>query len=160
MAICANPRNNHFTHLALLGTLLFFECLSMALSAAFIARRKSQHYGYYFESSALVLAANVLTIVATTTLLGKATLAFSWISTFVLASLQAFLFVWICVHRKRQPEISAYKSNIKAHYVEGEMGSRGNDTVMANIAPTAASVATSRRATLVMAAEPANVQST
>jgi hypothetical protein len=45
MAICANPRSNHFTHLALLGTLLFFEFVSMALSAAFIARGKSQYYG-------------------------------------------------------------------------------------------------------------------
>jgi energy-converting hydrogenase Eha subunit H len=81
-------------------------------------------------------------------------LAFSWISTFIIACLQVFLFVWTCVQRKRQPEISAYKSNIKAHYVDGQLGTGGGETVMASVA-IVAPLATSQTLTPVIVAEPA-----
>lgn len=45
MGLLANPRSNHLTHLALLGTLLFFEFLTLAISAAFVDRGKSLYFG-------------------------------------------------------------------------------------------------------------------
>ncbi|KAI5454387.1 hypothetical protein NCC49_004441 [Naganishia albida] len=215
MPICASPRTNHRTHLALLGTLLFFECVSMAISAAFIARGKSLYYGYYFKSSALVLAANVATIIATATLLlfnlvgnlykglkntmmvelivfeilwilnlagssymssdadgfgcsskscqlAKATLAFSWIANFTIACLQAFLWVWTCVHRKRQAEKSVYKSSIKGRYVERDTAEREGETAMAHINPAAPPITSSaldRPETPVESARPSQARS-
>ncbi|KAI5450372.1 hypothetical protein NCC49_003154 [Naganishia albida] len=69
MAILANPRSNHLIHLALLGTLLFFEFLTLAISAAFVDRGKRLYHGYYFDASGLIVAASVLTIIATVTFL-------------------------------------------------------------------------------------------
>jgi hypothetical protein len=40
MVLLANPRGNHFTHLALLGSLLLFDFLAMTMSAALVHEGK------------------------------------------------------------------------------------------------------------------------
>ncbi|KAJ9116031.1 hypothetical protein QFC20_000698 [Naganishia adeliensis] len=171
MGLLANPRSNHLIHLALLGTLLFFEFLTLAISATFVERGKSLYFGYYFDASGLILAASTLTIIATVTFLvfnvvgnlhrglknsmmveivvfdvllalnlagaadlsskasqfdcsskscqlGKATLAFAWLSTITLIALLTFLAVWCYLHRKPRGETTIYKSSIKGNYVD------------------------------------------
>lgn len=88
MALLDDPRNHHIFHLALLGVFLFFDTVTMALSAAYIHKGVSTYWsrsfwagsymnvvfsdslspGYYPDASGLILAASVLSIIATLTL--------------------------------------------------------------------------------------------
>jgi hypothetical protein len=48
MVLLANPRGNHFIHLALLGTLLLFDFLAMTMSAALVQEGKGSWFGESF----------------------------------------------------------------------------------------------------------------
>lgn len=88
--------------------------------------------------------------------LGTATLALAWVSDILLVVFVAFLIVWSIVHRSGHGEHSIYKSNIKAHYVEGEFESL-TKAGMTNTAPATHPVSTSHPATPVSAPERAHV---
>jgi hypothetical protein len=48
MALLANPRRNHVIHLALLGTFLFFDFLTLVISTAFVHEGKHSWIGESF----------------------------------------------------------------------------------------------------------------
>jgi len=100
--------------------------------------------------------------------LGKATLAFAWLSTITLIALLAFISIWCYTHRRARGEPTIYKSNIKAHYVDGELGHRAETGManmthpagqsgMSNMTHPAPAVTTSRPATPVVVGEPPRV---
>ncbi|KAJ9099750.1 hypothetical protein QFC21_003748 [Naganishia friedmannii] len=68
--------------------------------------------------------------------LGKATLAFAWLSTLTLLVLLAFLTIWILIHRRRRGDGNIMMTSIKAHHVEGPFQG-GGSTNMANLGPAA-----------------------
>ncbi|KAJ9126280.1 hypothetical protein QFC24_002012 [Naganishia onofrii] len=198
MAFLNNPAVNHFVHLTILGALLFFSFVTLAISAGFIAKGKHIYFGksldcstfaegYYYDAAGLILAESIFCLIVTPTYLffnifgnmyqgrknsimfelivfsilfilslsgaaalssdgeqfdcgskacelGKATLAFAWLSTLTLLVLLMFLTVWILVHRRRRGDGDIMMTSIKAHHVEGPFQG-GGSTNMANLAP-------------------------
>ncbi|GHJ89755.1 hypothetical protein NliqN6_6157 [Naganishia liquefaciens] len=65
--------------------------------------------------------------------LGRATLAFAWLSTITLMLLLAFLLTWILLHRRRRLEISILRTNIKEFLIDGDTSLRASGTGMSAI---------------------------
>jgi hypothetical protein len=82
--------------------------------------------------------------------LGIASLALAWVSAGLLVVLVIFLIIWSIIHRSGHGEHSIYKSNIKAHYVEGEFETLGKPG-MSSVAPGSHPSSTSHPATPVAA---------
>jgi hypothetical protein len=70
------------------------------------------------------------------TRLGKATLAYAWLSIIILAALITFLSTWAFLHRKVQIKTSIFKSNIKEYLFDGFISLPTVDAGISAISPS------------------------
>jgi hypothetical protein len=70
------------------------------------------------------------------TRLGKATLAYAWLSIIILAALITFLSTWAFLHRNVQIKTSIFRSNIKEYLFDGFISLPTVDTGMSTISPS------------------------
>ena len=62
MAFLNNPAVNHFVHLTILGALLFFSFVTLAISAGFIAKGKHIYFGKSLDCSTFAEGGTFVTV--------------------------------------------------------------------------------------------------